>query len=44
MRAHFVKQNPKGVYYRYYRRFSNNLFRNDTLEGQASIDTKKCSN
>ena len=44
MRTHFVKQNPKGVYYRDYRKFSNNLFRNDILQAQASIDTKKCSN
>ena len=44
MRTHFVKQNPKGVYYRDYRKFSNSLFRNDILQAQASIDTKKCSN
>ena len=40
MRAHFVKQTPKVVYYRDYKKFSNDLFRNDILQVQALTDTK----
>ena len=41
MRAYFVKQTPKVVYYRDYKKFSNDLFRNDILQAQALIDTKE---
>ena len=40
MRAYFVKQTPKVVYYRDYKKFSNDLFRNDILQVQALTDTK----
>ena len=39
MRAYFVKQTPKVIYYRDYRKFSNDLFRNDILPAQALTDT-----
>ena len=41
MRACFVKQTPKVVYYRDYKKFSNDLFRNDILQAQALTDTKE---
>ena len=41
MRAYFVKQTPKVVYYRDYKKFCNNLFRNDILQVQAITDTKE---
>ena len=41
MRAYFVKQTPKVVYYRDYKKFSNDLFRNDILQAQALTDTKE---
>ena len=41
MRAYFVKQTPKIVYYRDYKKFSNDLFRNDILQTQALTDTKE---
>ena len=41
MRAYFVKQTPKVVYYRDYKKFSNDLFRNDILQAQASTNTKE---
>ena len=41
MRAHFVKQTPKVVYYRDYKKFSNELFRNDILQAQTSTETKE---
>ena len=40
MRAYFVKQTLKVVYYRDYKKFSSNLFRNDILQAQALTDTK----
>ena len=41
MRAHFVKQTPKVVYYRDYKKFSNELFRNDILQAQTLTETKE---
>ena len=41
MRACFVKQTPKVVYYRDYKKFSNDLFRNDILQGQSLTDAKE---
>ena len=41
MRAYFVKQTSKVVYYRDYKKFSNDLFRNDILQAQALTDTKE---
>ena len=41
MRAYFVKQTPKVVYYRDYKKFSNDLFRNDILQAQALTDAKE---
>ena len=41
MRAYFVKQTPKVVYYRDYKKLSNDLFRNDILQAQALTDTKE---
>ena len=41
MRAHFVKQTPKVVYYRDYKKFSNELFRNDLLQAQTFTETKE---
>ena len=41
MRAHFVKQTPKVVYYHDYKKFSNELFRNDILRTQALTETKE---
>ena len=40
-RAHFVKQTPKVVYYRDYKKFSNDLFRNDIPQAQALTNTKE---
>ena len=40
MRAHFVKQTPKVVHYRDYKKLSIDLFRNDILQAQALTDTK----
>ena len=41
MRTHFVKQTPKVVYYRDYKKFSNELFRNDILQAQTLTETKE---
>ena len=41
MTAHFVKQTPKVVYYRDYKKFSNELFRNDILQAQTLTETKE---
>ena len=41
MRAYFVKQTPKVVYYRDYKKLSNDLFINDILQAQALTDTKE---
>ena len=41
MRAHFVKQTPKVVFYRDYKKFSNELFRNDILQAQTLTETKE---
>ena len=41
MRAYFVKQTPKVVYYWDYKKLSNDLFRNDILQVQALTDTKE---
>ena len=41
MRSYFVKQTRKVVYYRDYKKFSNDLFRNDILQAQALTDTKE---
>ena len=41
MRAYFVKQTPKVVYYCDYKKFSNDLFRNDIVQAQALTDTKE---
>ena len=41
MRAHFVKQTPKVVYYRDYKKFSNELFRNDIFQAQILTETKE---
>ena len=41
MRAHFVKQTPKVVYYRDYKKFSNYFFRNDILQVQTLTDKKE---
>ena len=41
MRAYFVKQTPKVVYYRDYKKFSNDYFRNDILQAKALTDTKE---
>ena len=41
MRAYFVKQTPKVVYYRDYKKFSNDLFRNDIPQAQALTNTKE---
>ena len=41
MRAHFVKQTPKVVYYRDYKKFSNELFRNDILHAQNLTEIKE---
>ena len=43
MRAHFLKQTPKVVYYRDYKKFSNELFRNDILQAQTLTEQKKMS-
>ena len=40
MRAYFVKQTLKVVYYRDYKKFSSNLLRNDIFRTQALTDTK----
>ena len=40
MRAYFVKQTLKVVYYRDYKKFSSNLLRNDIFRAQALTDTK----
>ena len=39
MRACF--RTPKVVYYRDYKKFSNDLFRNDILQGQSLTDAKE---
>ena len=44
MRAYFVKQTPNVVYYRDYKKFSNDLFRNDILPAQALTDTNTQKN
>ena len=41
MRDYFLKQTPKVVYYRNYKKFSNDLFRNDIFQAQALTDTKE---
>ena len=41
VRAHFVKPTPKVVYYRDYKKFSNELFRNDTVQAQTLTETKE---
>ena len=41
MRAYFLKQTPKIVYYCDYKKISNDLLRNDILQAQALTDTKK---
>ena len=41
MRGYFVKQTPKVVYYCDYKKFSNDLFRNDIVQAQALTDTKE---
>ena len=41
MRAYFVKQTPKVVLYCDYKKFSNDLFRNDIVQAQALTDTKE---
>ena len=41
MRAHFVKQTLKVVYYRDYKKFSNELFRNDILQAQTLTEIKE---
>ena len=41
MRAYFVKQTPKVVYCRDYKKFSNDLFRDDILQAQALTNTKE---
>ena len=41
MRAYIVKQTPKVVCYHDYKKFSNDLFRNDILQAQALTDTKE---
>ena len=40
MRAYFVKQTPKVVYYHDYKNFSDDLLRNDNLQAQALNDSK----
>ena len=40
-RVCFAKQNPKVVYYRDCKKFSNDLFRNDILKAQALTDIKE---
>ena len=40
-RVYFAKQNPKVVYYRDCKKFSNDLFRNDILKAQALTDIKE---
>ena len=40
-RAHFVKQTPKVVYYRDYKKLSNELFRNDILQAQTLTEIKE---
>ena len=37
----FCETTPKVVYYRDYKRFSNELFRNDTLQAQTLTETKE---
>ena len=41
MRDYFLKQTAKVVYYRNYKKFSNDLFRNDIFQAQALTDTKE---
>ena len=41
MRAYFVKQTPKVVHYRVYKKFPNDLFINDVLQAQALTDAKE---
>ena len=41
IRAHFVKQTPKVVYYCDYKKFSNELFRNDILQAQTLTETNE---
>ena len=41
MRGYFVKQTRKVVYYRDYKTFSNNLFRNYIFPAQVLTDTKE---
>ena len=41
MRSYFVKQTRKVVYYRDYKKFSNDLFRNDIFPAQVLTDTKE---
>ena len=41
MRAYFATQNPKVLYYRDCKKFSNDLFKNDILKAQALTDTKE---
>ena len=41
MRGYFVKQTRKVVYYRDYKKFSNNLFRNYIFPAQVLTDTKE---
>ena len=41
MRAYFVKQTPKVVYYWDYKKLSDDLFRNDIIQVQALTDTKE---
>ena len=43
MRAHLMKQTPKVLYYRDYKRFSNDLFRYYILQAPALTDTKERS-
>ena len=40
-RTYFVKQTPKVVYYRDYKKFSNDFFRDDILQVQALTNTKE---
>ena len=41
MRSYLVKQTQKVVYYLDYKKFSNNLFRNDIFPAQVLTDTKE---
>ena len=41
MRSYFVKQTRKVVYYRDYKKFSYDLFRNDIFPLQVLTDTKE---